>query len=150
MKKFLSVCLFAFSLLVISVHSQAQVTQPSGAMTMTGATLTNADTSYATVNIEGSGDVTITAQFTKTSGTWVLLSQLWASDNGDHWFQLAAVADTTPVAAAIYYDGVSGQAKTWVITGNPHRFYQVRNIQSGTAVTVSSGYYVFRRSNGYR
>jgi len=152
MKKFL----FLSFLLTISLIScnyigvKAQTTQPSGSLTITGATLSNTDTAYATSPaIYGKGSLAMTITVTKTSGTATGSAFLFVSNDGVNWEQWSA-SDSMDLATPILYDGVTQKTYTFKIPITYWLYYEARLIQGGTVVNVVSGDYKFAKDNGYR
>jgi hypothetical protein len=130
------------------IRAQTQ-TQPWGAMTITGATLTNADTAYGYTEINGTGAVAITMTVTYTSGTLAGNGSMFVSNDATNW-ELLSATDTMAISAPITIAGVTQKTYTWKIPISYWRYYRPRLFTTGTSVGVVSGKYKFSRDNGYR
>ena len=128
----------------------AQTTQPSGTLTITGATLNDADTAYATSPaIYGKGSLAMSITVTKTSGTATGSAFLFVSNDGVNWEQWSTT-DSMNLASPILYDGVTQKTYTFKVPITYWLYYEARLIQGGTAVNVASGDYKYCKDNGYR
>jgi hypothetical protein len=130
MKKFLF-------LLTLTIGMIASVSAQRIAPAITGATLTNADTAYATSAVVGAfyESFAITATVTKSSGTIAGNIVLQGTVDGSTWVSLAT-ADTLADATASY--------KFSDVPAKYYR-YRVRAISTGTSVSVlSSDYYILK------
>lgn len=123
--------------------TEAQVTAGSGILTVSGATLTNADTAYLTGTINGKREVTISATVEYTSGTLAGDGRLFVSCDGTN-YELYSDTDTMTVSTPITFNGVTQKTKSWRIPINYWKYYMVRLRTTGTSVGVASGDYIAR------
>ena len=130
---------------------RAQPVQPYGALTVSGASLSNTDTAYAynTVPIDGAGSVSISATATYVSGTMAGGAWLFVSNDGTNFVPYSAT-DTMILVGPITFNGVTQITKVWTLSENYYRYYRVRFRQTGTAASTASGTYTLRRESGYR
>lgn len=148
MKKFLFLSLIA--ILCFGCNELKAQTQPSGTLSITGATLTNTDTAYATSPlIQGKGSLAMSITVTKTSGTATGSAFLFVSNDGVNWQQWSTT-DSMNLASPITYGGVEQKTYSFLVPITYWLYYQARLIQGGTAVNVASGDYKFAKDNGLR
>lgn len=148
MKKFLFLSLIA--ILCFGCNELKAQTQPSGTLAITGATLTNTDTAYATSPaILGKGSLAMSITVTKTSGTATGSAFMFVSNDATNWQQWSTT-DSMNLASPILYDGVTQKTYTFLVPITYWLYYQVRLIQGGTAVNVVSGDYKYAKDNGLR
>lgn len=135
------------AMLAFSCNTKAQLTsQPYGELTVTGATLTNADTAYAVCKLDGgAGTVSISATVTRTSGTLAGGGYLFGSIDGTNYEQYSTT-DTMAIANPITFNGVTQITKVWKLTSSPYRYYRIMARTTGTSVGVLTSNWAYRIS----
>lgn len=122
-----------------------------------GATVTGADTSFLVGNIEGTGNVTIQANYVRQSGTVNEGSMvLFVSNDGTIYRPYPSGReisqyDTLNIANALstYNLNANHASIAWELPQNSARYYQVRvwTSSTGSPVGIISGSTIIRKDN---
>jgi len=153
--------LFLLSILMIGFLSKSKsqlVYAEYKAMSVVGgATMTGADTSYLIGNVEGTGNVTIQANYVKQSGTVNAGSMvLFTSNDGVIYRPYPQGRDISqydtldiPGAISTYNLNSTHASIAWELPKNIARYYQVRvwTSSSGNPVGIISGSTIIRKDN---
>jgi len=146
------VLLFIALVLALAVQTQAQrISVPPTDMTSntygkTSDTVTSATAKYlVSAALPATTEVTISAVFTKISGTVAGTASLEASVDGTNWFTINRSNTDTGVGTFTLTD-VAGQTKSWTLSSPTVRYVRLKTVGSGTlSVRVQSKIFAVSR-----
>lgn len=116
------------AIVAFSSTTQAQYADMLSASGATTETAVNTTAVYLrTISTKANTTTSIVVNVTKVSGTVAGTVVLQGSNNGTDFRTLP-----TAVAASFTATDVAAQGITWVLTGNPYRYYQVLYTPAGT------------------
>lgn len=159
---FILIITLIFTSVVTNSNAQALPYGEYKAMTVTGgATITGADTAYLTGIVDGTGNVTIQANYVRSSGTVTIGGmRLFLSNDGVIYYPYPSSAkelsstDTLNIADALSTWNLNQDhaAIGWYFPRNIARFYKVMvwTASTGSPVGVISGSTIIRKDNGYK